>query len=176
MNGLRTLLSALAVLTLAASAQAQRSATPPVELGVDAAVTIDFDPTVTTVSIPVSQIRAGFFATPSLEFEPRFGLISVSGDGGHFTRFQLDLGMLYHFSPSRAVAQTYLRPFAGVVATSGGGDRATPSIGIGLGAKLPMGSRFAFRPELNYSHAFEHGRAPARDALQFLFGLSVYSH
>src|SRR5437016_12202247 len=113
MHRVRPLLLSLGALVIASTARAQRPATPPVELGVDAAVSIAFDPTVAVVSVPVEAIRVGFFATPRVELEPRLGLISVGGSGALFsyTQLRLDLGLLYHFSTSRAVAQTYVRPF-----------------------------------------------------------------
>ena len=46
------------------------------------------------------------------------------------------------------------------------------ALGIGLGWKFPIGSRFAFRPEMNYSFLFgdleDH-------QIQLLAGFSVYS-
>ena len=146
-----------------------------VRWGVDGGVTVSFDPTVTVVSIPVSQVRAGFFFSPTLELEPRLGLLSISGSGERFTQVQLDLGLLMHFGASRLQRQTCLRPFVGVSSTDvDDGDSSTGgTAGIGLGWKFPIGSRFAFRPEVNYRFLF--GDLDDQQ-LQFLAGFSVYSH
>ena len=45
--------------------------------------------------------------------------------------------------------------------------------GIGLGWKFPIGSRFAFRPEVNYRFLF--GDLEDQQ-LQLLAGFSVYTH
>ena len=169
MKCLRLALLALA-LAIPRSVEAQGA---PVEWGVDGGITVSLDPTVTIVSIPVSQVRAGFFFSPTLELEPRVGLLSISGGGERFTQIQLDLGLLMHFGASRLRTQTYLRPFLGISSTDVEGDSSTGgSAGIGLGWKLPIGTRFAFRPEVNYRLLFgdleDH-------QIQFLAGFSVYS-
>ena len=62
------------------------------------------------------------------------------------------------------------------MSNSGSGSSNATSLGIGLGAKVPIDNRFAFRPEVNVAHTFEHGVFEASNAVQFLFGLSVYTH
>ena len=172
MNRLRLSLLALTLCVVPASVHPQGA---PVEWGVDGGITVSFDPTVTIVSIPVSQVRAGFFFSPTLELEPRLGLLSISGSGERFTQVQLDLGLLMHFGASRLQRQTCLRPFVGVSSTDvDDGDSSTGgTAGIGLGWKFPIGSRFAFRPEVNYRFLF--GDLDDQQ-LQFLAGFSVYSH
>ena len=60
MKCLRLALLALA-LAIPRSVEAQGA---PVEWGVDGGITVSLDPTVTIVSIPVSQVRAGFSLQP----------------------------------------------------------------------------------------------------------------
>lgn len=169
-------LLALALLSPTQTARAQGGA--PIEWGVDGAVTISFDPTVTIVSIPVSHVRAGFFFTPNFEIEPRFGLLNISSSGNRFTQTELELGALLHFGASRLETQPYLRPFVGLSSTSADSDDVDDesstggTVGVGLGLKIPIGSRFAFRPEVNYRHLFGD---LDDDQLQFLAGFSVYS-
>jgi hypothetical protein len=172
MTPARIVLLALALLLPTSTLRAQSGA--PIEWGVDAAVTVSFDPTVTIVSIPRSHVRAGFFISPSLELEPRFGLVSVSASGDRVTQTQLELGMLLHFDTSRLDTQPYLRPFVGLQSVSGAGPSSTNGdVGVGLGIKIPIGSRFAFRPEANYRHVFGD---VDDDQFQVLAGFSVYSH
>ena len=168
--------SLIAVFALSAPARAQIGS--PVEYGADAALTFLFDPNVVVLSVPVNDVRIGFFMSPRVELEPRFRLVAASGNGDSYTEALLVLGALFHFSASRVAPQTYLRPFAAVssVRISGGNASTATSLGIGLGMKRPIGNRFAFRPELNYAHQFDNADVRSEDRLQLLLGFSVYSH
>ena len=170
-------LIALATAMFSSTAHAQRSGSPPVEFGLDGAATFNFNPSVLVLTVPVAQARVGFFATPRIELEPQLGLINANGGGGHFTQLQLELGMLLHSRPSPRASQSYLRPFVGLSSVSGGGGSSTSTVaGLGLGVKVPMGSRFAFRPELGYRHQFDRGTIRGAGQLQVLVGFSVFSH
>lgn len=168
-------LAALSILALSASASAQRSssysANPSPEIGMDAGITFGLGtPSITTIQIPAQQIRMGFFLSPALSIEPTFGLQSVSGGGTSFTVYNLGAGLLYHFSPSRAANQWYVRPFLNVVGTSGGGtSNSTAVFGVGGGLKLPLRDRIASRFEAN----FQHG--DGNNAIGMLAGLSFYT-
>jgi hypothetical protein len=164
MKRLLTALAAASFVVYASPAHAQRGryrdvGTPP-EFGIDAAATFTLDPSSTVISFPAALLRAGFFASPTLEFEPNFGLLTASGGGNRFTQVRFGLGLLYHFAPSRFEAQPYLRPFAALqsISSTGESTSTSPAAGIGFGVKFPMGSRFAFRPELNYAHVWTDRR------------------
>jgi hypothetical protein len=174
-------LVAACLLVNATAAHAQRSryrdaGTPP-EFGIDAAATFTLDPSATVISIPAAQVRAGFFASPKVEFEPTFGFVSANASGSRFSELQFGLGLLYHFARSRFETQPYLRPFAALqfVSVSGESSSTSPAAGIGFGAKFPFGTRFAFRPELNYAHVWTDGDADDLDQIQLLAGISVYA-
>ena len=181
MQRILTGLVAACLVAYAIPADAQRGRSrdngTPAEFGIDAAATFTLDPSSTVISIPAAQIRAGFFATPTLEFEPNFGLLTASGGGNRFTQLQFGLGVLYHFARSRFETQPYLRPFAALQSVSATGETTStsPAAGIGFGVKFPMGSRFAFRPELNYAHVWTDGDADDTDQIQLLAGVSIYS-
>ena len=168
--------SLLALVTISAPARAQSGS--PVEFGADAALTLVFDPNVVIVTVPVSEARIGFFVSPKVELEPRFRLVAASGGGGSTTELGLIVGALFHRSASRALPQTYVRPFAQLSSfrISGGSSSTATSLGVGVGMKRPIGNRFAFRPELNYAHQFDTGNSGTGDRLQLLIGFSVYSH
>lgn len=176
-------LAALALLAMSASASAQRSRpsssldSPSPEIGVDAAVSFGLSsPSTTEIAIPVSLIRAGFFMSPVLSLEPWLGLNSFSGGGFSGTDYRLGVGLLYHFSASRAANQFYVRPFIGVHGESGDlGNGSTAQFGAGFGVKLPLRDRLATRLEANFGH--ETGRAgdAGRDAIGLLAGLSFYT-
>jgi Outer membrane protein beta-barrel domain len=166
-------LAALSVLAVSASASAQRSGTmnPSPEIGIDAGITFGLsDPNVTTIAIPAQQIRMGFFVSPALSIEPTFGLQSISGGGETFTAYQIGAGLLYHFSPSRAANQFYVRPFLNIVGTSGGGQSDSQALfGIGGGLKVPLRDRIASRFEANFAHT------DGSDMIGLLAGLSFYT-
>ena len=167
-------LAALSILAVSASAGAQRGNTsysPSPEIGIDAGITFGLGtPSVTTIAIPAQQIRMGFFVSPALSIEPTFGLQSVSGGGATFTVYNIGAGALYHFSPSRAANQFYVRPFLNVVGTSGGGtSNSTAVFGIGGGLKVPLRDRIASRFEANFAHG------DGDNAIGLLAGLSFYT-
>jgi hypothetical protein len=184
--GMRRVLSfaALSLLAIAPLANAQRSnrgnmggGNPSAELGIDAglAFTLD-DPRVTQFSLPIQSIRAGFFMSPAVSIEPslRLQTFSISG-GGSSTGYGVGLGLLYHFSPSRAANQMYVRPFIGIDGTSGSGpSRSYFNFGGGFGVKIPVADRFATRLEANLTHT--SGEGLSQNAIGLLAGLSVYTH
>jgi hypothetical protein len=175
--------AALSLIAIASTASAQRttrsssmaSVNPSPELGVDAGLqfTLD-DPKTTSFQIPIQGIRVGFFLSPEISLEPSLRLNYTSFDGGHLTTYGLGLGMLYHFSTSRAANQMYVRPFIGLDGISGdGGSDSAFSFGAGFGVKVPVGNRFATRWEANFSHASNDGAT--QNAIGLLAGLSVYT-
>jgi hypothetical protein len=178
MSRLAASLAAAAVFALPAFARAQAGEVPPIEYGGDAGVTALFDPSAIVLNVPVSSVRVGFFVTPRLEIEPRLNLIVAKGDGDTFTDAELTFGVLFHLSPSYTQAQTYFRPFASFSSTKFSGSDGASAIGagIGLGVKKPIGTRFAFRPELNFAHTFADDDVEDESRVQLLLGFSVYSH
>lgn len=174
--------AALSLIAIASTASAQRttrssmaSANPSPEIGVDAGLqfTLD-DPKTTSFQIPIQGIRVGFYLSPAISLEPSLRLNYTSFDGGHLTTYGLGLGMLYHFSTSRAANQMYVRPFIGLdgISSDNGSDSAF-SFGAGFGVKMPIGNRFASRWEANFSHASNDGAT--QNGIGLLAGLSVYT-
>jgi len=178
MSRLAASLAAIVLLTLPARVRAQGNVSPPLEFGGDAAVPVLFNPSAVVLTIPVSEVRVGYFVTPQIEIEPRVNLIAANGSGDSYTEVHLTVGALYHLTPSRAAAQTYVRPFASfsTVKFTGSDETRAGALGIGLGVKLPMGSRFAFRPELDFAHTFAGDDVEDESRVQLLLGFSVYSH
>jgi hypothetical protein len=178
MSRLAASLAATVLFVLPTLVRAQASASPPLEFGADAAVTVLFDPSAVVLTIPVAEVRAGYFVTPKIEIEPRLGLTAANGSGDSYTEVHLTLGALYHLTLSRAAAQTYVRPFASFssVKFTGSSETRAGALGIGLGVKLPVGTRFAFRPELDFAHTFAGDDVEDESRVQLLLGFSVYSH
>lgn len=173
--------AALSLIAIASTASAQRttrgstmSANPSPELGVDAGLTFTLDdPRITAFQIPIQGVRMGFYVSPALSIEPsiRLNTVSVSG-GGSDTDYHIGLGLLYHFSTSRAANQMYVRPFVGFSDDSGLDSGF--SVGAGFGVKVPVGTRFASRFEANLAHFSNDGNS--WNAIGLLAGLSVYTH
>ena len=165
-----------ALTLLALSPDAADGQTYPIELGIDAAVTVRLDePRVTTLTIPIQRFRAGFFTSPTLSIEPSFALnYSRVQGGGSFSSMALTVGALFHLSPDRMRDQVYLRPFVGFTRFSNGASDADPHLGFGAGIKFPWANRrLATRVEAFLQHVF----AEPEDAsfLGVLFGLSFFT-
>jgi hypothetical protein len=155
----------------------------PIELGIDAGVAIGLgDNSVTVVSIPAQAFRVGFFIDDRISLEPKFGLTTVSGEGDTFTTYAAELGLLYHFYRTRMrmepvgyppLSAFYVRPFAGLVGASGGGNSTTNGLlGAGLGMKVPLISRLASRFEANFAHIFGDDSS---NQIGLLAGLSFFT-
>jgi hypothetical protein len=173
-------LAALSILTLSASASAQRSgsmANPSPEIGMDAGIGFRLtDPSTTTIAIPVPAIRMGFFLSPVLSIEPSLGLVSFSGGGFSGTDYTVGVGALYHFSPSRAAKQFYVRPFLGINGSSGdAGSGSSVAFGVGGGLKIPLRDRIATRFEANFAHDGGRNGGGSSDMIGLLAGLSFYT-
>lgn len=160
----------------------------PIELGVDAGVTVGLgDNSVTVISIPVQAFRIGFFLDENVSLEPKFGLNTITGSGDTFTSYAAELGLLWHFfrEPERERrgrviysgpgprSSFYVRPFVGIVGTSGGGDSDSDAVlGAGVGMKVPLVNRLAARFEANFAHQFGD---PDFNTLGLLAGLSFFT-
>jgi hypothetical protein len=195
---MRRLLSvaSLAVLALSTTASAQRgrassasssNGSTPIELGMDAGITIGTGGTNngTSFDLPVPSIRAGFMVTPSWSIEPSLGLNRQSDDAGSFTNYRVGVGALYHFSPMRTASQVYVRPFVNILGFSSKdivsstttvttSDHMT-ELGAGLGVKLPWHDRLAWRLEANLSHLSEKV-ASGDTRIGLLAGVSYFTH
>lgn len=172
----------LAVSTTASaqrSRQSSGSSGYPWEFGLDARLSFGLDdPRVTTLSIPVGNLRAGFFTNGQWEIEPFFSLNYTSvANGGSVTAYSFGSGVLYHFSPNRTRSQLYVRPFVGLFGASvnpaGPGPSTSNSdvgLGVGVGMKWPkMGGRIAWRGEGNFSTTGDN------TAINLLWGISLFT-
>ena len=142
------------------------------ELGADAGATFGLGHnSYTTIQIPGSRVRAGFFLPNNsrIEIEPAVGLSygKVTGQSG-VTNYNLELGALYHFRAPQDVINTtratvaYVRPFINYTGLSGGGDSDHQvTAGGGLGLKLPFRPNIALRGEANLGYDFTDKAARA---------------
>jgi hypothetical protein len=168
-----------AALTLVASvASAQGTAPRPLELGIDAGVTIGLDDdSFTQIDIPVSAFRIGFPISPRTSLEPKLRINIITGEGDTFTSYRGELGLLYHLGSDRYPgayqrAGLYVRPFIGIVGFADGNSDSAGILGGGIGWKLPLVSRLSTRLEANFAHQF--GDADANE-IGLLAGLSFFT-
>jgi hypothetical protein len=179
-------LVAIALITAATptrgSAQATGSAPGVIEFGVDAgiATTLGGDYHITTVSIPTSTVRAGFYVNNHVSFEPSVGITSISGGGDRLTTYDASIGVLLHGRAERVGAGVYLRPFAGITGVSTGGSGSSSDtqtrLGVGLGSTIPFAERIATRLELSYAHGFASTYEQGQNTLAATIGLSFFNH
>ena len=176
MKTLTTLLAVLASTALSAGAQ-QRTGPDPLELGVDAGVTIGLgDNSATSIDIPVSSARIGFPIGTRTSLEPKFR-INVVSNGDTFTSYRAVLGLLYHLGSDRYPgayhrAGLYVRPFLGIVGFSNGDSDSDGLLGAGLGYKMPIVSRLSSRFEANFAHRFGDDDS---NEIGLLAGLSFFT-
>jgi hypothetical protein len=166
--------SGLLLALSAMSASAQR----PVELGVDLGFSYTTQsPHVSTFSIPIGDVRAGFFVSDRLSFEPRISLAYVKvEDVDATTLFAGTAGLLYHFSADRSRSQVFVRPFVEWQHIDIGPASASQFFAGGtVGVKLPAGSRLATRLEVGYSHGFENDDFASSDQILASFGISFFT-
>jgi hypothetical protein len=170
--------AAIIAVVLPSAAQGQN----PVELGLDGALATTLDsPRVTDLSIPIQRLRVGFFTSPRVSIEPYGALNYGHIESSNFTDVNFGVGGLYHFGAARSAPQPYVRPFAELHHTStssdfGSGGTTAFALGGGVGVKVPVSNRFAWRFEAALTHAFEHDHNDASTSLAGLFGLSVFLH
>ena len=174
----------VAAFSLAATAASAQVPTPrPLELGIDAGVTIGLgDNTVTTIDIPVSAFRVGFPISPRTSLEPKITVHIATGNDVTITSYRGEVGLLYHFGSDRYPgayqrAGLYVRPFLGIVGASVEFDDEDESdsaglLGIGLGWKIPLVSRLSTRLEANFAHQFGEGDG---NEIGLLAGLSFFT-
>ena len=169
-----TAIAALAFAGAAASAQNPQ----PLELGVDAGVTIGLGDNASTVIIlPAQSFRVGFPIGPRTSLEPKAAIRIETGNGDTRTDYLAELGLLYSLGSSRYPgayqrAGLYVRPFLGIVGHSNGDSDSNGYAGAGLGYKMPLLSRLSARYEANFAHQFGDGDA---NQIGLLAGLSFFT-
>ncbi len=157
----------------------------PIELGIDALsfgvdiVSIPFGDTrtLTTLTGPVKTFRAGFFVSDRASIEPRIDFDYIKPEGGDaITNVGLSLGGLYHFTPGRELSQIYVRPVGSIRFIDAGFASASQvSLGVGLGAKLPMLGQLAGRVEFQYDHGFENDDFNSVNSFAAVLGFSFFT-
>jgi hypothetical protein len=156
---MRKLIFAAAAL-VAVNGTLRAQAPRPIELGIDAGITIGIgDDRGTDIAIPAQTLRVGFPLSARTSLEPKLGVAIHTGGGETFTDYRAELGLLYHLGTSKYPgayqrAGMYVRPFIGVSGVSDGVDVTSGLVGIGVGYKFPIVSRLSSRFEANVAQHF----------------------
>ena len=174
------------------TALAQRTTPRPIELGADAALRYgrSGEANVLHLDVPIPNFRVGFFVGEQLSLEP-FGRIDYrrveidedelfpgQDDSNSLMTYDLGLGALFHFSADRTRAQTYVRPFFGATGFNGDGEEDSAnqiSFGAGVGVKIPVAARLAWRLEANYTRLQEDEPFRGGNVFGASIGLSFFT-
>jgi hypothetical protein len=128
----------------------------------------------TSLQIPLSSIRAGFFINDQWSLEPSFRYVFAKTEGTPSASFYtLGFAGLYHLSTNRTHRQAYLRPFLNVLGFSGGGaSDSDTELGFGVGMKWPkLNGRMAWRGEVNLARQMD----AEVTAINLLWGISFFT-
>jgi hypothetical protein len=170
------LLVALVALLPWNSAHAQSR---PIELGTDLGVSFDFSggETVTSVTVPTSVLRVGFWMNDRVSIEPNVSFSWVHFSDVSATNVNGALALLYHFNTDASRTRPYVAVFPGINHfDSGIGDATQFYAGAGLGALFPLQERLAFRAEALYSHNFATDTFGSSDEAAARIGLSFFTN
>jgi opacity protein-like surface antigen len=171
--------AAAAMLLTASAITAQQN--PPVEFGVDAALSrtkLSFtvagqsrSSSSTQFEIPVQSIRIAFPLSPLYSLEPAFALDHTD----NLTVLAIDLGLLVHLTQDPRTTQWFLRPVVGLQRFSDDDDSENRfSMGIGAGFKAPLMNRISLRIEGRARHLFENDGVSG-NVISLLGGISVFT-
>lgn len=142
-------------------------------LGLELAVPTGASKT-TSLQIPLTSIRAGFFINDAWSLEPSLRYLYAKTEGTpSFSSYGLGFAGLYHFSTNRMERQMYLRPFLELMgASSGGNSNSDTQLGVGVGLKWPrLNGRMAWRGEVNLARQMD----AEVTALNVLWGISFFT-
>lgn len=163
---------AAALLLLPAICAAQSR---PIEFGVDAALDYRVNsPHVTTIGVPIQDLRIGVGVSDNISIEPRlsFNYLKVEGSSSIWTA-GLGAGLLLHLNEMQN--GVYLRPFVGYDHIDAGGSSASQfNAGGGVGIKTGTGGVVG-RLEAAYAHAFKNNDFSASDDVVLLLGISLFT-
>ena len=97
-------------------------------------------------------VYAALFLGPNTAFEPQLGLIAVSGEGEsiHFVHVAAQFD---YFTNGTEAPSPFLFGSLGVLDSSGADSAASLSVGVGY--RMPLDDRLAFRADIRLTHLGE---------------------
>lgn len=186
-----------------ASPAAAQGGKGAVELGLDAALVLQFPQdletlagtvpldNITAVLWPLQFVRVGYYLDDHSEIEARTSLAFVKVGDSDASVFTIEVAYGYNFgTPGRTqffvgvgvgvdLFSEEAHPFGEVVTALGAspGSVARFGFGAGVGAKIPVHSQLAVRPEVDYSYDLkrEDDFLPAQHNVVLRIGLSYFT-
>jgi len=155
----------------------------PVELGLDGAVSISRVDAVGGVAsnsvqawaFPAQRLRVGVFPADHLQLQFTMGF-SVADFGDVSTvRLILGLATVYRVTGRDARSGLFASGGFAVDLLSHNGSDAQWTVGGGVGYKMPLGDRLAFRPALEVGRSFRSLLRPGNTTVSGLLGLSFFT-
>ena len=146
-----------------------------VELGIDAGFTIsipDEGDNLTSLSVPLQRLRAGFFLSDAMALEPAIAFNVLSGGGSTLTTISASASLLYHLSTDPTASRIYVRGGAGIVYIDADGSASQFGIEGGLGVKT-AGEPIFLRFEGVFGYNFENDDFQSSIDIGALAGISV---
>ena len=171
--------SALLVLFLGLPAALHAQDRRPIELGLDAgmSITLTEGDDITAAAIPASRFRVGFFVSDVFEIEPSLGFALVSVGGETVSRVGFQLGFVFHSNPNRDRPRAFFQVGGGLdYVNIAGFDDVQFGVGAGVGGKFPVDENFAVRIEADYLRGFESDNRFAANIIQALIGFSFFTN
>jgi hypothetical protein len=147
----------------------------PIEFGVDAGLTYRSNsPHITTIGIPIQDLRVGIPIADKITIEPRASLNYVKVQNSKASsQIALGAGLLYHLKALKE--GIYIRPFASYDRFSSSGSSASQfTAGGGLGYKAGTGGVVG-RLEAGYAHSFKNDNFAKSDNIFALIGISLFT-
>jgi len=156
----------------------------PIELGMDGAVSFSRvdgvggagSNSVQSWAFPAQRLRAGFFPADRVQLQLTMAF-SVA-DWGEVSTVRFSVGMAAAFQLTGQGARSGLFASGGVAVDllSHNGSDAQWTLGGGIGYKVPLGDRLAFRPALEIGRSVASKLRPGNTTVSGLVGLSFFTN
>lgn len=167
-----------AVLTGAGRAQGR-----PVELGLDGAVSISrvdavggaASSVVQAWAFPAQRVRVGVFPADHLQVQLTMGFSVADFGEASTVRLIVGLATVYQVTGRDARSGLFASGGFAVDLLSHNGSDTQWMVGGGVGYKMPLGDRLAFRPALEVGRSFRSVLRPGNTTLSGLLGLSFFT-
>ena len=174
-----TLLTHVMALVAMTSTTSPMLGQTPVEMGVDAGLTLGGNGTdidIVTVAIPVTSFRVGLHPATHWSLETAVGLTTISANSTDVTALSMSLVGLYHFGADPTRTRFHLLagiPFqyAHLGSQSTSDSEAEFGVTGGAGLTVPVIPQLAVRLQARYQAMFN-----TRTELSVLVGLSFFTH
>jgi hypothetical protein len=156
----------------------------PFELGLDGAVTVSRidgiggleSSTVQSWAFPVQRLRAGYFPADRVQLQLTMAFSVADWGEVSTVRLNVGIGAAYRLTGQGARSGLFASGGLAIDLLSHNGSDAQWAIGGGIGYKVPLGDRLAFRPALEIERSLASTLRPGNTAVSGLVGLSFFTN